>query len=210
MNLCFDCGNTTVRIGLFERGNLIISSVFPTRCLSLEPGKLARKLKALLPDDLKPDRIGIVSVISSDRENNLVNILENIFRIKPGLFNRGAQMPIRLAVDNPCEVGADRALGAWYAFQKYAGPIIVVDFGTATTFDLVSEQGEFLGGIIAPGVAVSFSALSAAAVKLPEIGEFGEVGPLIGKNSLECMRSAYYHGTAALVKGLIGRMREAG
>jgi type III pantothenate kinase len=113
-------------------------------------------------------------------------------------------MPIRL--DNPRELGADRlvnALAAWTRFQKAC---IVVDFGTAITYDVVSDEGEYLGGIISPGLEISLEALTLRAAKLPQI-ELGEPRSLIGKTTVDAVRSGIVYGYAGQVDGIIGRLR---
>jgi type III pantothenate kinase len=114
-------------------------------------------------------------------------------------------MPIR--IDNPREVGADRLVNAVAAYDRLGGPCIVVDFGTAITYDAVSEAGEYLGGIISPGAEISIEALSERAAKLPKV-ELAEPRSLIGKSTVDAIRSGIVYGFAGQVEGIVRRLRE--
>lgn len=114
-------------------------------------------------------------------------------------------MPIR--IDNPREVGADRLVNAIAAYEKLGGPCIVVDFGTAITYDAVSEAGEYLGGIITPGAEISIEALAERAAKLPKV-ELAEPRSLIGKSTVDAIRSGIAYGFAGQVEGIVRRLRE--
>jgi type III pantothenate kinase len=114
-------------------------------------------------------------------------------------------MPIR--IDNPREVGADRLVNAVAAYDRLGGPCIVVDFGTAITYDVVSEAGEYLGGLISPGAEISIEALSERAAKLPKI-ELAEPRSLIGKSTVDAIRSGIVYGFAGQVEGIVRRLRE--
>jgi type III pantothenate kinase len=118
----------------------------------------------------------------------------------------GLRTGIPIRMDNPRELGADRLVNAVAAFERYQGACIVVDFGTAITYDVVSEQGEYLGGIISPGLEISLEALYSRAAKLSEI-ELGEPRMLIGKTTADAVRSGIIYGFAAQVDGIIARIR---
>ena len=109
-------------------------------------------------------------------------------------------------MDNPEEVGADRLLNALAAHHRYRGPLIVLDFGTATTFDVVDADGAYLGGVIAPGINLSIEALHHAAAQLPRIG-IGRPQAVIGRATVPAMQSGIYWGYVGLVEGLVGRIR---
>jgi type III pantothenate kinase len=119
----------------------------------------------------------------------------------------GVRTGISLAIDNPHELGADRIANAVAAHRRHGGPCIVVDFGTATTFDAISEAGEYLGGIIAPGIETSLDALTSRAARLVKVDL---VAPprAIGKSTVESMRSGIVYGTVAMVDGVVARMKE--
>jgi type III pantothenate kinase len=114
-------------------------------------------------------------------------------------------MPIR--IDNPRELGADRLVNAVAAYEKVGGPVVVVDLGTALTFDVVSEDGEYVGGIIAPGVEISMEALTARAAALPKI-DLTPPRMLIGKGTVDAIRSGVIYGFAAQVDGMVTRLRD--
>ncbi|MEA2371352.1 MAG: type pantothenate kinase [Solirubrobacteraceae bacterium] len=113
-------------------------------------------------------------------------------------------MPIRM--DNPRELGADRLVNAVAAYEIFHASCVVVDFGTAITYDAISADGEYLGGIISPGVQISLEALSSRAAKLPTI-DLGEPRTLIGKSTVDAIRSGVVYGFAAAVDGIVGRLR---
>lgn len=119
----------------------------------------------------------------------------------------GVRTGISLAIDNPRELGADRIVNAVAAHRRHGGPCIVVDFGTATTFDAVSEAGEYLGGAIAPGIETSLDALTARAARLVRV-DLVAPSRVIGKSTMESMRSGIVFGTVAMVDGVVRRMRE--
>ena len=114
-------------------------------------------------------------------------------------------MPVHY--DNPQEVGADRVVNSVAGFEKYGGPCIVVDFGTATTFDAVSARGEYLGGAIAPGIEISVEALGMRGAQLRKI-ELARPRSIIGKNTVECMQSGILYGFAGQIDGVVNRMAD--
>ena len=111
-----------------------------------------------------------------------------------------------IKVDRPQEVGADRLLNALASHHRYGGPLIVVDFGTATTFDVVDGDGAYLGGVIAPGINLSIEALHQAAARLPRIG-IGRPQAVIGRDTVSAMQSGVYWGYVGMIEGIVGRIR---
>ncbi|MDX5930690.1 type III pantothenate kinase [Acidiphilium acidophilum] len=136
---------------------------------------------------------------------HLRRLCRDWFGIEPLIANATLDWGFAIKVDNPHEVGADRLLNALAAHQTYAGPLIVVDFGTATTFDVVDETGAYVGGAIAPGINLSVEALHQAAARLPRIG-IGRPQRVIGTSTIPAMRSGIYWGYVGLVEGLITRI----
>jgi type III pantothenate kinase len=118
----------------------------------------------------------------------------------------GVELGARAIVDRPEEVGADRLVNTVAAHDRYKGPLIVVDFGTATTLDVVDRDGNYCGGVIAPGINLSLAALQMAAAKLPSI-RIGRTERVIGKDTVSCMQSGIYWGYIGLVEGLVGRIK---
>jgi type III pantothenate kinase len=131
---------------------------------------------------------------------------ERYFSFPPVVVEPGTRTGLSILTDNPREVGADRIVNALAAYQRYGGPCIVIDFGTATTFDAISENGEFLGGAIAPGVQVSNEALSSATARLPQV-ELHPPKSVVGKNTVEAIQAGLIFGAAAEADGIIERMR---
>jgi type III pantothenate kinase len=129
------------------------------------------------------------------------------FHFTPVIVGPGVRTGMALEVDNPREVGADRLVNALAAYDEYGGPGVVVDFGTATSFDVYSGQGAFLGGAIAPGVATSISALSARGAQLPRI-ELATPARVIGRSTVDAMRSGAVHGFAGQVDRIVEKIGE--
>jgi type III pantothenate kinase len=130
---------------------------------------------------------------------------EVYFGIKPLFIEPGVKTGIPVLTDNPSEVGADRIVNCAAAYEEYGGPAIVVDMGTATTFDVVSKKGEFIGGAIAPGLGISANALFARAARLPRI-DIKKPAKVIGTNTVEHMQIGLYYGYIGLVDGILERM----
>jgi type III pantothenate kinase len=118
----------------------------------------------------------------------------------------GVKTGMAIRYDNPREIGADRLVNSVAAYDRFRGACIVVDFGTAITYDAVSAEGEYLGGIISPGLEISLEALSARAAKLPNV-DLGEPRTLIGKSTVDAIRSGVVYGFAAQVDGIVRRLR---
>jgi type III pantothenate kinase len=135
---------------------------------------------------------------------------EKYFGIKPLMVGPGLKSGIPILYENPKEVGADRIVNAVAALKKYGAPLIVVDFGTATTFDLITEKGEYGGGVIAPGIRISVDALFQHASKLPRV-DFVRPEKVVGRNTVNSIQSGIVFGYVGLVDGIVDRMKkEAG
>ena len=128
------------------------------------------------------------------------------FSVEPLVARASLDWGFEIKVDNPDEVGADRLLNALASHAKYVGPLVVIDFGTATTFDVVAEDGAYVGGIIAPGINLSLEALHQAAARLPRIG-IGRPQAVIGRNTVAAMQSGTYWGYIAMIEGLVARIQ---
>ncbi|OYV38796.1 MAG: pantothenate kinase [Acidocella sp. 20-61-6] len=127
------------------------------------------------------------------------------FDVEPLVARAALDWGFAIKLDNPDEIGADRLLNALAAHQRYAGPLVVVDFGTATTFDVVDQDGAYLGGVISPGINLSIEALHQAAARLPRIG-IGRPQSVIGRSTVPAMRSGTYWGYIGLIEGLLARI----
>jgi type III pantothenate kinase len=135
----------------------------------------------------------------------LREVCERYFKTKPLFIEPGVKTGMPVHYDNPAEVGADRIVNGVAAFEKYGGPCIVVDFGTATTFDVVSRKGEYLGGVIAPGIGISADALFTRTARLPRV----DIRPpqrVVGTNTVASMQSGLYYGYLGLVDGILERL----
>ena len=135
----------------------------------------------------------------------LREVAEHYFHRKPLLIEPGVKTGLPVLTDNPSEVGADRIVNCVAAFEKFGGPTIVVDMGTATTFDVISRKGEFLGGAIAPGLGISADALFTRAARLPRI-EVRRPAKIIGTNTVDNIQIGLYYGYIGLVDGILERM----
>ncbi|CAK0755353.1 Type III pantothenate kinase [uncultured Gammaproteobacteria bacterium] len=138
---------------------------------------------------------------------NLCRLCRDYFRCEPMVVgDPSIDLGIQALVDRPDEVGADRLVNAVGAVMVATPPLIVIDFGTATTFDVVDQDGNYRGGVIAPGINLSLEALNAAAAKLPRI-DIGRPAQVIGRNTVACMQSGVYWGYVGLIEGLVARIR---
>jgi type III pantothenate kinase len=158
-----------------------------------------------------PEKTEIEAVIISSVVPPLTPIFEDLskslFKVKPIVVGPGLKTGMAILYENPLEVGADRVVAAVGAYEKHGGPCIVVDFGTATTFDAVSSKGEYLGGAIAPGVQISAEALYLKTAKLPRI-EIKKPGEAIGRTTVTSMQSGLYFGYVGLVSKIIEEIKK--
>ena len=171
-----------------------------------EYGILTRNLFTLA--GLKPDEIGgiIISSVVPPLNRILMEMARRYFGKKPLFIEPGVKTGMAVLVDNPFEVGADRIVNGVAAFERYGGPCIVVDFGTATTFDVISARCEYLGGAIAPGLGISAEALFSRAARLPRV-EIKDPGKVIGTNTVAHIQSGLYYGTVDMIDGVLSRMK---
>ena len=157
----------------------------------------------LKPSDIEAAVIGTVVPAAL---YHLRRLCRDWFNVEPLIARAHLNWGFEIRVDNPNEVGADRLLNALAGHQQFGGPLIVVDFGTATTFDVVDETGAYLGGVICPGVNLSLEALHQAAARLPRIG-MGRPQSVIGRSTVPAMQSGVYWGYIGLIEGLLTRIK---
>ena len=141
-----------------------------------------------------------------DKLAMLEELCDRYFKLKPYVVGPGIKTGMPILYDNPREVGADRIVNAVAAYEKYRRSLIIVDFGTATTFDLISARGEYLGGAIAPGLGVSAEALFKRASKLPRV-EIAKPPQVVARNTVNSMQSGIFYGYVGMVDGLVKRMK---
>jgi type III pantothenate kinase len=207
--LVVDVGNTQTHLGAFRGEELVEHFRFATvrRSTADELGAALTnlmRLRGLSTGDLDAS---IVSSTVPELEQEWVRCGERYLGHRTLAVGPGIRTGMAIRVDQPREVGADRLVNAVAAHARVEGPCVVVDFGTAMTYDVISAAGEYLGGVIAPGVEISLEALSDRAAKLPRI-DLGEPRALIGKSTVDAIRSGIVFGFAAQVDGIVGRLRE--
>jgi type III pantothenate kinase len=208
MLLTIDVGNTNTVLGVFHGEELIANWRLTTARQQTvdEYGVLTRNLFTLA--GLDRDAIGgvIISSVVPPVNWTLGEMARIYFGQKALFVEAGVKTGMSVLVDNPLEVGADRIVNGVAAFHKYGGPCIVVDFGTAITFDVVSERCEYLGGVIAPGLGISSEALFARTAKLPRV-EIKDPGKVIGTNTITHIQAGLYYGAVDMVDGMLSRIK---
>ena len=211
MLLVIDVGNTNTVLGLFDDESLIHDWRIRTEIDHTvdEYGVLIFNLYQ--SSRLKAKEIkSVTDIIISCVVPPMLNILEPLcikyFGIKPMIVGPGIKTGMPIFYDNPKEVGADRIVNAVAAYEKYRQESIIVDFGTATTFDYVSPKGEYMGGCIAPGIVISIEALFERASKLPRV-EFSKPKTVITKDTVSAIQAGIMFGYAGLVDGIVNRMK---
>lgn len=147
----------------------------------------------------------VIGTVVPAARYHLRKLCRDWFSVEPIIAQASLDWGFEIKVDNPDEVGADRLLNALAAHNHYRGPLVVIDFGTATTFDVVDGEGAYLGGVIAPGINLSIEALHQAAARLPRIG-IGRPQSVIGRSTIPAMRSGIYWGYVGLIEGLLARI----
>ena len=209
MLLVIDVGNTNTVLGVYEGEKLLHHwRVWTDReKTSDEYGILLRNLYDASHFSSREIKAIIISSVVPPLTPTIVDLCERYFGVMPLVVGPGVKTGISIKMDNPKEVGADRIVNAVAAFAKHRRACIVVDFGTATTFDYVSGTGDYMGGVIAPGVNISAEALFRQASKLPRI-EIARPPTVIGKNTVAAMQSGIFYGYVALVDGIIDRIRK--
>lgn len=210
MLLAVDVGNTHTVLGLFQGEELAWHWRISTR-VERTPDELALLLGGFLEQQgLSFSRqitaVALASVVP-DQTQAIREMVHRYFHFEPLVVEPGVRTGISVVVDNPKEVGADRVVNALAAWTIYGGPCIVVDFGTATTYDAVSDRGEYMGGAIAPGIQVSAAGLFTGTARLPRV-ELSEPRSVIGRGTVESLQSGLLFGTAAEVDGMVERIQK--
>src|SRR5215470_13512456 len=208
MLLTIDVGNTNTVLGVFRGPELIANWRLTTAREQTidEYGVLTRNLFTLAGLD-RNDITGVIISSVVPPVNWTLGEMSRVYLGKKALFvEMGVKTGMAVLVDNPAEVGADRIVNGVAAFHLYGGPCIVVDFGTAITFDVISAKCEYLGGVIAPGLGISSEALFSRAAKLPRV-EIKDPGRVIGTNTVANMQAGLYYGAIDMVDGMLTRMK---
>lgn len=209
MLLACDVGNTDIVFGVFKKNELLTSFRIAT-----EPNKTSDEygvlVKTMLEEDgvyLKDIEDCIISSVVPEVMHSLENFSQKFLKKGPYIVGQGLKTGINIKYQNPAQVGADRIVNAVAAHYKYKCPLIIIDFGTATTFCSVTRNGDYMGGAIAPGIKISSEALFIRTSKLPKIEIVKPESP-IGKNTIWAMQAGIYYGYAGLVDNIVERMYE--
>jgi type III pantothenate kinase len=220
MLLVLDVGNTNTVLGVFAKSSsdasaapkyekLLANWRVTTRAAQTvdEYGVLFRNLFSM--QQLDPRDIGgiMISSVVPPLDSTLRRVCERYFNQKPLFVEPGVRTGMPVLYENPAEVGADRIVNAVAAFEKYGGPCIVVDFGTATTFDCVTVKGEYQGGVICPGVGISAEALFSRTARLQRV-DIRKPARIIGTTTVGSLQSGLYYGYLGLVDGVLQRLLE--
>ncbi|MBQ3596678.1 MAG: type III pantothenate kinase [Clostridia bacterium] len=209
MLLAIDVGNTNIKYGVFDNDQLVASFRVSSR-LSRTADEYGSVLVNLLANRnlSKSDIDGvIISSVIPSLNYTICHMCEYFFNITPIMVGPGVKTGLNVKADNPKEVGADIIVNSVSAFNKYGGPIVVIDFGTATTFDVISEKSELLGVIIAPGIKTALEGLVSNTAQLPMI-ELDAPKTVIGKNTKHCMQSGLIFGFAGLVDNILYKIKK--
>ena len=208
MLLAIDVSNTTIKAGVFRGAEVVADWRFATERSKLadEYGMLLLSLfqaSGIAPADIKGASI---SCVVPPLRAVFQQVAQRYLKVEPLIVGPGIELGLRLAVDNPKEVGADRIVNTLATHRLYGGPAIAIAFGTATVFDCISATGEYLGGAIAPGMVVALESLTRSAAQLYQV-ELIRPPRAIGKNTVETMQSGMVLGYAGLVEGLVRRLK---
>ena len=209
MLLAIDIGNSNIVWGVFDGDQLVADWRISTDHSKTTDEYAVLLLDLLRVKDISPDRVGgvILSSVVPPLTPLFEELAETYFHCPPLIVSAEMDTGLTLHYTNPHEVGSDRIVNAAAAFRRYGGPLIIVDFGTATTFCAVTANGEYLGGAIAPGLRISAEALYARAAKLPKI-ELARPKSAIGRDTVASMQAGLVFGYAGLVDELVRRIQQ--
>ncbi|MCW5830653.1 MAG: type III pantothenate kinase [Deltaproteobacteria bacterium] len=210
MLLVIDVGNTNIVFGVYDGDELAGHwriATNPDRTTD-ETGILLHEIFNFAGIDIRKIRGSVISSVVPPVLHPVTRMCERYFRHAPLVVGPGIKTGISILYDNPKEVGADRIVNAVAAHHMYPGDnCVVVDFGTATTFDYVTRKGEYLGGVISPGLQVALNGLFSAASKLPRV-EIAKPTKILGKNTVHAIQAGIFYGYVGLVDGIVNRLRE--
>ena len=207
MLLAIDVGNTNIVYGLFD-GERLVHKFRVESARGRTADEYAVALRSLLDMhgiDAKSVDAAIVACVVPSLTEPMMHLVRSAFGREALVVGPGIRSGMAILIENPREVGADRIADAVAGFERARGGVIVVDFGTSTNFDVVTPKGEYLGGVLAPGLQISADALFARAAKLPRV-EIAKPPKVVGKNTVHAMQSGIVYGYVGLVDGLVERL----
>ena len=209
MLLAFDVGNTNIVLGVFQEGKLIQNWRLETdnNKSADEYGMIVNQLFQYEGLNIKDVKDVIISTVVPSVLYTLQHLSMKYFNKRAIVIGPGIKTGLTIKYDNPKQVGADRIVNAVAGLEKYGGPLIIIDFGTATTFCAITEKSEYLGGTIAPGIKISSDALFEKTAKLPKV-ELEQLGQVICKNTIESMQSGLVYGHMGMVDYIVRKMKE--
>ena len=210
MIMVVDVGNTNITLGLFREKNLMGSFRMTTKRprTSDEYGTILQSMAQSAGVTLDDIEAVVVASVVPKVMHALVNSIRKYIHVEPFIITWEAETGIRFVTENPAQIGADRIVDAAAGYALYGGPIIVIDFGTATTYDLISENGEFLACVIAPGIQISANALWGEAAKLPEI-EIKKPESILGRETVSSMQAGLVYGQIGQTEYIVNEMKKA-
>ena len=209
MLLVIDIGNTNTVIGLFDDNKLIVHWRLASQRhrTADEYGIMIKEFFLLNNIDANKVTDVIISCVVPPLLPVLEEMSNNYFKVRPLIVGPDTKTGLSILYDNPKDVGADRITNAVAGYEKFGGPLIIVDFGTAITFDVISKKGEYLGGLIFPGISISMEALFSKAAKLPRV-ELISSTALIGKSTVESIQAGAVYGYSGLVDNVVKKMQK--
>jgi len=209
MLLAIDIGNTEITLGVFDGEKLRARWRLATRIHRVADEYAVLLMNLLQHQGLKLKDIQEIAIccVVPPLLSTIADMCQRYFNIKPFVVGAGVKTGVRIRMDNPREVGADRIVNAAAAHRLYGGPVIITDFGTATTFDVVSKEGDYVGGVIAPGIGIAAEALYTRTAMLPRV-ELTRPARVIGTSTTTAMQSGIIYGYIGLVEGIVSRMQK--
>jgi len=205
----FDVGNTNMSAGVWNKQDLVGHWRIRTDTMRTcdEYAIIVSQMFGLNGLGFKQIDAVVISSVVPTVMMELECLSTKYFKCKPLIVEAGIRTGLAIKYDNPREVGADRVVNAVAGYHKYGGPLIIVDFGTATTFCVINHKGEYLGGAIAPGIKISTEALVSRTAKLPRV-ELVKPKSLVGKNTISSIQAGIIYGFVGQVEGIINRMKK--
>lgn len=209
MLLCIDIGNTNVFLAIYDGSELIAEFSMASNMQQTADEIVIKLMNIFNFYELNPEKIEgvIIASVVPLLDSVFEKAVRKFFRINPLFVGPGVKSGIHIKTDNPKQLGADILAGAVAAFHKYGAPIIIIDMGTAITLFYVNANKELIGGIIAPGIRTAYSGLFSKTAKLEEAGAEPPVS-VIGKDTVTCIQSGMFFGTASMIDGLVRKMKK--